>query len=68
VLGNLNTTLENSSGTTSASDANYPSSPYIIAGGSIPAGGTISVTLQFAAPGSGSIAYSPEVVSGTSTP
>ena len=66
VLGSLNTTLNNRSGyTVNTTPAGLS---YIIAGGSIPAGGSISVTLQFAAPGSGSIAYSPQVISGTSTP
>ncbi len=63
VLDNLtNSTLTNATGTTAN---NLPASPYItVSTGDIPAGATVTATLQFALPSSGGITYSARTVTG----
>jgi hypothetical protein len=69
VLDNLssNTTLVGGAGTTSA---NAPTgSPYVVAtAGNIAPGASVTVTLTFTMPASGSISYNPRTVLGTSHP
>ncbi len=70
VLDNLssNTSLANATGTTAN---NAPlNAPYITVpnSSSLAAGASVTVTLQFAAPTTGSISYSPRTVVGTATP
>jgi acid phosphatase len=62
-----NTHLENSSGTTV--NTSPTGAPYITApSGTLAAGASTTVTAQFAAPSSGSITYTGQVINGTSNP
>jgi hypothetical protein len=67
VLGNLssNTSLSNASGTTVN---NSPGSPYVTVASGLAAGASVTVTLQFAAPGSGVISDEMGTLVTTATP
>lgn len=67
VLDNPSTTLSNKTGVTTV---NSPlGSPYItVSAGDLAAGASVTVTLQWAIPGSGGVTYSARTVTGTVTP
>ena len=61
-----NTALSNATGT---AVSNFPGSPYItVQSGSLAAGASVNVVLNFTRPASGGISYGTQVVNGTTTP
>jgi len=68
-LDNLsgNTALANSSGAT-ANHAPLGSPYYTLSVGDVPAGGSVSATLQFNKPASGGISYIPRAITGSTAP